>query len=50
VVSVHHERADANMAISSCYLHIGMETRDFEQISQIKQALTQAGFVIVNDK
>ena len=50
VVSVHHERADANMAISSCYLHIGMETRDFEQISQIKQTLTQAGFVIVNDK
>jgi len=47
VVSVHHERSDANMAISSCFLTIGMETRDFEQITQIKEALTKAGFHIV---
>ncbi len=44
VVSVHHERSDANMPISSCYLKIGLETRDFAQIDEIKDALTAAGF------
>ncbi|MDD6161075.1 MAG: threonine ammonia-lyase [Oscillospiraceae bacterium] len=48
VTSVHHERSDANMAISSCFLKIGMETRNFEQIEEIKAALTEAGFKIVS--
>jgi len=48
VVSVHHERSDANMAVASCFLKIGMETRDFEQIEQIRQELTKAGFKIVS--
>ena len=48
VVSVHHERSDANMAVTSCFLKVGMETRDFEQIAQIRQRLTEAGFKIVN--
>lgn len=48
VISVHHERSDANMAISSCFLNIGMETRDFEQIQEIRAALSRAGFKIVN--
>ena len=47
VVSVRHERSDPNMAISSCFLRVGMETRDFAQITQIKEELTKAGFVIV---
>ncbi len=47
VVSVHHERSDANMAIASCFLKIGMETRDFEQIEEIKSELKNAGFKIV---
>ncbi len=47
VVSVHHERSDANMAIASCFLKIGLETRDFEQIEEIKIALKKAGFKIV---
>ena len=50
VVSVHHERSDANMAISSCFLKIGMETRDFAQIQTIKDELTKAGFKIVSDR
>ncbi len=50
VVSVHHERADANMAIASCFLTIGMETRDFTQIQEIKTALTTAGFHLVPDR
>ena len=48
VGSVHHERSDANMAVASCFLKIGMETRDFEQIEQIRRALTEAGFKIVS--
>ena len=47
VVSVHHERSDANMAVASCILHIGMETRDFEHIAEIKTALKDAGFQII---
>ena len=50
VVSVHHERSDANMAISSCFLKIGMETRDFAQIQTIKDELTKAGFKIMTDR
>lgn len=30
--AVYHDRSDANMAITSCYLKLGLETRDFEQI------------------
>ena len=48
VVSVHHERSDANMAVASCFLKIGMETRDFEQIEEIRRELTEAGFKIVS--
>ena len=48
VTSVQYERSDANMAISSCFLNIGMETRDFAQIEDIRRALTAAGFQIVN--
>lgn len=48
VTSVQYERSDANMAISSCYLTIGMETRDFDQIRSIRQALAEEGFQIVN--
>jgi threonine dehydratase len=48
VVSVHHERSDANMPVASCYLKIGMETRDFAQIEEIRQALTAAGFNLVS--
>lgn len=48
VVGVRHERSDPNMAISSCFLRVSMETRDFEQIAQIRAKLTEAGFQIVN--
>lgn len=44
VVGVHHDRADANMAINSCYLRITMETRDHEQVEQIRSDLKAAGF------
>lgn len=47
VTSVHHERSDANMAISSCFLRIGVETRDFAQIEEIKEALKAKNFKII---
>ena len=49
VIAVHHERSDANMPISSCILRVGMETRSFEQIEQIRNELKEAGFNIVAD-
>ncbi len=49
VVSVHHNQSDTNMAITSCYLRVGMETRDHEQIEEIKSALAKAGFVLMNN-
>ena len=50
VISVHHERSDANMPISSCYLKVGMETRSFEQIQEIENSLRQAGFQIISER
>ena len=47
VVNVHYSGSDPNMAITSCYLTIGLETRDFAQFEEIKTALTEAGFEIV---
>lgn len=50
VISVHHERSDAHMPVSSCFLKIGMETRNFEQILEIKKALADGGFHVVSDR
>ena len=44
VVSVHYEGSDANMAISSCFLRLNVETKDFDQIDQISKALKDKGF------
>ncbi|MDO4921480.1 MAG: threonine ammonia-lyase [Phascolarctobacterium sp.] len=50
VISVHHDRSDANMAITSCFLKLGLETRDKEQIAEIKAKLAAAGFKLVNER
>lgn len=50
VVSVYHDHGDTNMAISSCFLKLGLETRDHLQIMEIKQALTNAGFKLVTER
>ena len=50
VISVHHDRSDANMAITSCFLKIGLETRDNEQIEEIKRRLTAEGFNLVSER
>ena len=48
VVSVFHGHSDANTAVTSCSLTIGLETRDFDQIAQIKQRLTAEGFTLID--
>lgn len=50
VISVHHDRSDANMAITSCFLKLGLETRDLAQIEQIKKRLTEEGFNLVSER
>ena len=47
VVNVQYSGSDPNMAITSCFLTVGLETRDFIQIQEIKDKLTEAGFQIV---
>ena len=48
ITGVRHDRSEPNMAISSCFVRVTMETRDFAQIEQIKQKITEAGFQIIN--
>lgn len=49
VTGVHHERADAGENISGCFLRIQLETRNFEHLQQIKQALSKAGFKVIDN-
>ncbi len=44
VVSVDYDRSDTNMAINDCYLRLGLETRDRDQINEIVKKLSEAGF------
>lgn len=46
VVSVNYDSTDLDMNITDCYLKIGVETRDYQHIVQIKQALKDAGFEV----
>ena len=50
VVSVHHDRGDTSMPVTSCFLKLGLETRDHAQIDQIREELTKAGFKLVNER
>jgi len=47
VISVHHERANAGSSVNGCYLRIVLETRNFEHVKQIKQALEDFGFKLL---
>ena len=47
VISVQHGHSDINSAVTSCLLTLGLETRDAEQIQEIKDTLTSNGFQIV---
>ncbi len=47
VVSVSYSSTDLDMNITDCYLNLSIETRDFDHIEQIKQALTREGFDVI---
>ncbi len=47
VISVHHERAGEGSDINGCYLRIVLETRNFDHIKEITDALTAAGYKLV---
>lgn len=49
VISIHHERANEGSAVNGCYLRIVLETRNYNHIEEIKNALRENGFKIVND-
>ena len=50
VTAVHHERADANANVNGCFLRIQLETRNFEHLEQIRAALKDAGFKVVDNQ
>ena len=47
VISIHHERSNEGSDIIDCYLRIVLETRNFEHKEEIRQALKDAGFTLV---
>ena len=48
VTSVHHERANEGSDVNGCYLRIVLETRNFEHICEIKKALRDYGFKLLD--
>ena len=50
VVWVHHERTSEMMDVNGCFLHLRLETRNFEHIAQIVAALEKAGFQMSDTK
>ncbi len=49
VISIHHERANEGSAVNGCYLRLVLETRNYEHIEAIKNALISYGFKLTND-
>ncbi len=47
VISVHHERANEGSDVNGCYLRIVLETRNYEHIEEIRNALTDFGFKLI---
>ena len=49
VISIHHERANEGSDVNGCYLRIVLETRNYEHIEEIKNALKSNGFKLSGD-
>ena len=48
VTSVRHERSNEGSDVNGCYLRIVLETRNFEHIAEIENALKEGGFKLIN--
>lgn len=47
VISVHHERANEGSDVNGCYLRLVLETKNFAHIEEIRNALIDFGFKII---
>ena len=47
VIGVHYGHSDANTAVTSCVLTLEIETRNFDQIEEIRKTLSDRGFKLV---
>ena len=47
VISVHHERNSETESINGCYLRLILETRNYDHVQEISQALKAEGFKII---
>lgn len=47
VTGVHYGHSDPNTAVTSCVLTLEIETRDFEQLEQVRNTLIEQGFNLV---
>ena len=48
IISIHHERNGESPDVTSCNLRIVLETRNFEHIARVQQAITAAGYQILS--
>lgn len=48
VISIHHERASEGSDVNGCYLRLLLETKNYDHINQIKQALLDSGYTFAN--
>ncbi len=47
VISIHHERASEGTDITACYLRIVLETKNYDHVKEISDALINAGFKLI---
>lgn len=48
VISVHHERSNEGSDINGCYLRLLLETRDYAHVQEIRNALLDAGYHLID--
>lgn len=48
VISVSHERINTSAEINGCTIRMDLETRNSDHIDQVRQALRQAGYNVLN--
>ena len=47
VTGVHYGHSDPNTAVTSCVLTLEIETRDFEQLEEVRHTLSDKGFKLI---
>ena len=49
IITVSHDRANPKTQLTDCFMKLSLETRDREQIQQIRNRLEESGFRLVSD-